>query len=149
MAHLLTATLRRYFAKLEGEKAGPTNYVTCCESQGTRTFGALPEFVYSTSVPSGDPSITVYVNLMVPSVYQGNGFKIVQSTGFPSNGTISIAMHRDPIDAMHHDDALQQVMLRIPSWCHTETVSVTVRANYNVSALEPHHFAAFGDTHVA
>jgi hypothetical protein len=28
----------RYFAKLEGGKAGPTNYVTCCESQGKRVF---------------------------------------------------------------------------------------------------------------
>jgi hypothetical protein len=37
----------RYFAQLEGSKAIPTNVVTCCESQGTRTFGALPEFLYS------------------------------------------------------------------------------------------------------
>jgi DUF1680 family protein len=96
---------------------------------GTRTFGALPEFVYSTSMPASDPT-TVYVNLLVPSVYQGSGFKLVQSTGFPSNGTISIAMHRDPIaiamHTRHSDDATQQVMLRIPSWCQTETVPVTV-----------------------
>lgn len=37
----------RYFAQIEGNKATPTNVVTCCESQGTRTFGALPEFLYS------------------------------------------------------------------------------------------------------
>ena len=37
----------RYFAQLEGSKAIATNVVTCCESQGTRTFGALPEFLYS------------------------------------------------------------------------------------------------------
>ena len=35
----------RYFAVLQGHKATPTNQATCCESQGTRTFGALPEFV--------------------------------------------------------------------------------------------------------
>jgi hypothetical protein len=78
-------------------------------------------------MPASDPT-TVYVNLLVPSVYQGSGFKLVQSTGFPSNGTISIAMLRDPfaMHTRHSDDATQQVMLRIPSWCQTETVPVMV-----------------------
>ena len=44
----------RYFAVLEAEKAVATNFVTCCESQGTRTYGALPEFVFSTLAPAGN-----------------------------------------------------------------------------------------------
>jgi hypothetical protein len=30
-----------------GKKAAPTNVASCCESQATRTYGALPEFIYS------------------------------------------------------------------------------------------------------
>jgi hypothetical protein len=139
----------RYFAVLEGFKAAPTNYVTCCESQGTRTYGALPEFVYSTTAANTSPDSTVgdsasssssssskvgrvgdsgavYVNLLVPSRYSGTGFTITQQTGFPSNGTITLTMVRDAA-ATSHAAAPQQVMLRIPSWCTEPTVPVTIR----------------------
>lgn len=118
----------RYFAQLEGTKANPTNIVTCCESQGTRTFGALPEFIYSTSTATS----AVYVNLFVSSTYVGDGFQLVQTTGFPSNGTFSLAMLADaarqeeggPLPTARNAII---VMLRIPSWCQASQVAVVVK----------------------
>lgn len=116
----------RYFAHLETAKATPTNVVTCCESQGTRTYGALPEFVYS--VFSND-STTVHVNLFVPSKYHGDGFTLVQTTGFPSNGSVSLAMSsHDPETTMAaHVPSKVTMMLRVPSWCLAASVPVTVK----------------------
>ena len=37
----------RYFAQLHRQKQIPTNHATCCEGQGTRLFGSLPEYLYS------------------------------------------------------------------------------------------------------
>lgn len=42
---------------LVGHKNRGENHNTCCEGQGTRWFGALPEFIYSIADDG------VYVNL--------------------------------------------------------------------------------------
>jgi DUF1680 family protein len=39
----------RYFARLHQHKDGASNVSTCCEGQGTRELGALPEYIFSTS----------------------------------------------------------------------------------------------------
>ncbi len=36
----------RYFASMHKYKQQPTNVGSCCESQGVRTWGSLPEFLY-------------------------------------------------------------------------------------------------------
>lgn len=46
-----------YHAMLVGHKNRGENHNTCCEGQGTRWFGALPEFIYSIADDG------VYVNL--------------------------------------------------------------------------------------
>ena len=37
----------RYFARLHGYKQPGYNIGTCCEGQGTRMFGQLPEYLYN------------------------------------------------------------------------------------------------------
>ena len=45
----------RYFARLHGYKQPGYNIGTCCEGQGTRLFGQLPEYLFSlTEDGSGD-----------------------------------------------------------------------------------------------
>ena len=34
---------------MEGQLEHPNNVNTCCEGQGTRMFGSLPEYIYSLS----------------------------------------------------------------------------------------------------
>eukprot|EP00035_Acanthoeca_spectabilis_P012295 m.219527 g.219527 ORF g.219527 m.219527 type:complete len:991 (+) comp15583_c0_seq1:238-3210(+) len=120
----------RYFAVLEGQKATPTNYVTCCESQGTRTYGALPEFIYSTTADG-----TVFVNLYAPSVFRVGSFALVQTTGFPTNGSVTLAVARTQNGTLNATQNAEgdgeasslRVMLRIPSWLQASTVPVTVK----------------------
>ena len=140
--------------------------MTCCESQGTRTFGALPEFIYSTSNGTG-VAITdaVYVNLFVPSVYKGDGFTLVQKTGFPSNGTVSVAMAAGAgagagsyggISSRSHGSSSSAtaapkvgtvtVMLRIPSWCQAAQVSVVVKDGSTGSTVNV--FAGYPGTYL-
>lgn len=101
--------------------------VTCCESQGTRTYGALPEFVYSTQAKSGTGGGAVYVNLFVPSVYHGIGFTLTQRTGFPHDGSFSLSMSRNATAATTEAAATQQLMLRIPAWCTDSSVPVVIK----------------------
>ena len=39
----------RYHSPMEGVLEHPQNVNTCCEGQGTRLFGSLPEYLYSVS----------------------------------------------------------------------------------------------------
>jgi hypothetical protein len=119
---------------LSGAFLVATNVVTCCESQGTRTYGALPEFVYSTQAAKSSTEgngAAVYVNLFVPSVYHGAGFMLTQRTGFPQNGSVSLSMSRNvtPATAEEEEAAAaktQQLMLRIPSWCTEHSVPIVI-----------------------
>jgi DUF1680 family protein len=106
----------RYFAQLVGKKANPTNIATCCESQATRTYGALPEFIYSTGATESDE---VFVNLFVSSTFTTTqGTIITQTTTFPKSGEVKLVV-----------SAAATIMLRIPSWITTPTVSVIVDGN--------------------
>ena len=51
----------RYHAVMEGKQEAPHNINTCCEGQGTRAFGSLPEYIFSTGVR--DALRVLYVNL--------------------------------------------------------------------------------------
>ena len=51
----------RYHALLAHRKEKPTRMNTCCEGQGTRLIGSLPEHIYSLA------SDGLYVNLFEPS----------------------------------------------------------------------------------
>ncbi len=112
---------------------------TCCESQATRTYGALPEFIYSSGNldslrPFGavaddtaginNSSAIVYVNLFVSSVYTttisasgGGQVTVTQNTTFPVGGDVSLVVAGGPA----------VLVLRIPSWLPQPTVSVMVQ----------------------
>jgi hypothetical protein len=103
----------RYFAQLVGKKAHPTAVATCCESQATRTYGALPEFIYSTSE---DGESEIFINLFVPSSFKTSGGTVVtQTTNFPTGGTVTLKVSDQTT-----------VMLRIPAWITAPTVTVNV-----------------------
>lgn len=52
----------RYPAAMEREVAAATDENTCCEEQGSRTFGSLPEYFFSLST-NFDNDTTVYVDM--------------------------------------------------------------------------------------
>ena len=111
----------RYFARMLGKKASPGNIATCCESQATRTYGALPEFVYSVG-QRGE----VYVNLFVPSRMETReGAVITQNTTFPVGGDVRITVA----------DAAVTLVLRIPAWARS-AARVSVRISEGGTAQE-------------
>ena len=81
-----------YFAKMHGHKMGyaegdeiATN--TCCEGQGTRIYGSLPEYIYSLA-PDG-----VLINLFASSTLNhevdGHPFTLNMHTDFPYDKAVS------------------------------------------------------------
>lgn len=66
----------RYHSPLEGTLEHGNNVNTCCEGQGTRMFGAIPELIYSISTNRSNANSTVssgfYVNLITESTLRFN-----------------------------------------------------------------------------
>jgi DUF1680 family protein len=97
----------RYHARLESVKDEAGIYNTCCEGQGTRMLGSLPEYIYSLA-PDG-----VYVNLYEPSklgcTLQGHGFQLDLETGFPYQNRVTIRVATFGENRMG-------LRLRVPGW---------------------------------
>jgi DUF1680 family protein len=118
IGNLLGSSMISYHTVLEGKKepAVCPPVGTCCEGQGTRLYGSLPEYLYSIS-PRG-----IYVDLYAPSEItwkQGKtGIKLTDTTAFPESGEVRLRV-----------DTPQPVMftlsLRIPSWA-VKAVEISV-----------------------
>lgn len=97
----------RYHTILEGKKESSTHHNTCCEGQGTRLLGSLPEHIYSIS-PDG-----LYLNLYEPSTIRwqqrDQPMELTIATRFPMEtrilGTIKV---KAPTRA--------NLRIRVPSW---------------------------------
>jgi DUF1680 family protein len=103
----------RYHANMEGKRERPDNgYNTCCEGQGTRLLGSLPEFIYSTAADG------LYVNLYEPSTIRwsinGQNVALQQETRFPFAPEVSLKVSvPSPLKMNLH--------IRIPSWAAAQT----------------------------
>jgi uncharacterized protein len=90
---------------------------TCCEGQGTRLYGSLPEYLYSIS-PGG-----LYVDLYAPSEIlwkqAGEQWKLTAATAFPESGDVVLKL-----DAARASSF--RLSLRIPSWASR---AVDIRLN--------------------
>lgn len=101
----------RYYTILDRRKAEPkvagTPHAasTCCEGQGTRIYGSLPEYVYSFAKDG------LYVDLYSASTVSlpvgGQEFALDVSTQFPYSGSVAIKVT---------SGARAKLRLRIPAW---------------------------------
>lgn len=97
----------RYHALLTHRKEKPTRINTCCEGQGTRLIGSLPEHIYSIAADG------LYVNLFEPSAIrwaqngQKLGLKMVTKFPFDPDVRLEFAALRP---------AHARIRLRLPSW---------------------------------
>jgi DUF1680 family protein len=107
IANLAGVSGIRYHTLLAGQKEAPKRTNTCCEGQGTRLIGALPEFIYSIA-PDG-----VYVNLFEPSTcnwqQSGENLQITQETKFPFEPDVRIIVSSTR-------PARTRIRVRVPSW---------------------------------
>ena len=98
-----------YHTVLDARKEVPVSPPegTCCEGQGTRLFGSLPEYLYSLS-PGG-----IYVDIYAPSEIswkQGTtDVRLLATTAFPQAGDVTLKIGAAQPVAF-------ALSLRIPSW---------------------------------
>ncbi len=101
----------RYHTILEGVKEKATHHNSCCEGQGTRLIGSLPEHIYSIA-PDG-----VYVNLYEPSTIRwqqdGQPMELTMETRFPFDAAV-----RGTVKTAKPTNA--NVRIRVPSWAAGE-----------------------------
>jgi len=86
---------------------------TCCEGQGTRMMGALPEFINSVSDDG------VYVDLFVPSAIDlktsSGKMTLKMDTKFPYKPDVTLTINSDsPSESV--------IRIRVPSWASKEMV---------------------------
>jgi DUF1680 family protein len=100
-----------YHARMEGTKGTVSIANTCCEGQGTRALGSLPEYIYTIA------SDGLYVNLYEPSAIdwkvKGQPVHLKLEGGFPFKPEISITVTTAaPLDI--------KLRIRTPSWATNE-----------------------------
>ena len=109
MASQQGTTGLRYHAILEGKKEKGTRGNTCCEGQGTRLIGSMPEHIYSIA------SDGVYVHLFEPSTvrfdHQGQPVTVRMETKFPHNCAVKLTV--TGAQAM-------KLRVRVPRWATGE-----------------------------
>jgi DUF1680 family protein len=105
-----------YHANLEGRKDASSANNTCCEGQGTRLLGAIPEFIYSIA------SNGLYVNLFAPSTItwkQGTSeLSLKMATEFPFGSDVVLTITSAA-------PAKSAIRIRVPGWANA-AMPVTV-----------------------
>lgn len=101
----------RYHTILEGTKEQSTHENTCCEGQGTRLLGSLPEHIYSIA-PDG-----LYVNLYEPSTVRWEqnrqSWALAVQTRFPFDTKVHATVKTAA-------PGRANIRIRIPSWADRE-----------------------------
>jgi len=100
-----------YTAKLLGHKDAITHKNTCCEGQGTRLYGSLPEYIYSIAKDG------IYVNLFAASTIQWpqqkHSLKAHLITEFPFQPEVQLRISvAEPTHSKIH--------VRVPAWASRE-----------------------------
>lgn len=111
--------LIRYRALLHDKKERLTWKVTCCEIQGTRLLGSLPEYLYSIA-PDG-LYVDMYSDSEITWDHNGTEVTLSTSTAFPENNGVEISISTpSPVTC--------NLRLRIPSWAACD-VEITINGS--------------------
>lgn len=115
----------RYFAKLIDRKYGdhvPNSHHcmnTCCEGQGTRVFGSLPEYIYS--IAEDGIYVDLYAASKIEYPVQNQIMGLKMNTKFPYGSKIEMVVwNEQPIQ--------NKIRIRVPSWA-SKNMSIMVNGN--------------------
>ena len=112
----------RYHTNLNGRKELGTAQNTCCEGQGTRQLGSLPEYIYS--VASNGLYVNLFANSTINWRRKGQSLKLNMAAEFPFNPDVKMQLSAtEPIHA--------NIRIRIPQWVATD---ITIYINGNLAA---------------
>jgi uncharacterized protein len=110
----------RYHAVLADHKDlnnnQPFSMSTCCEGQGTRMIGALPEFIYS--VASDGVYVDLFVTSSIKYATQNGSMSLKMVTQFPYDQKVQLTVNTDQL-------LNSKIRIRVPSWA-AHDMSVTV-----------------------
>eukprot|EP01116_Phalansterium_solitarium_P006662 TRINITY_DN19003_c0_g1_i1.p1 TRINITY_DN19003_c0_g1~~TRINITY_DN19003_c0_g1_i1.p1 ORF type:complete len:776 (-),score=231.31 TRINITY_DN19003_c0_g1_i1:217-2544(-) len=106
----------RYFTNLNKQKQTPTFKSTCCEGQGTRLAGSLPEYLYSYS--AGGLFVDMYAPSTMSFVLNGVPVAVETITQFPYGSAVEIQVTPAA-------DVAVEFNFRIPSWVAAYPVPVS------------------------
>ncbi|MDR1817030.1 MAG: glycoside hydrolase family 127 protein [Puniceicoccales bacterium] len=96
---------------------------TCCEGQGTRILGALPEFIYKTAADG------LFVDLYNESAITHNGHTVQMKTRFPFDNKVTLVFEKTPATSGATNAKTPFALrLRIPNWAASE-VAVNVNGS--------------------
>jgi uncharacterized protein len=106
----------RYHTILVGKKEKGTHFNTCCEGQGTRLLGSLPEHIYS--IAADGLYIHLFAAASIRWQHQGNPIELTMKTGFPLDTRVEFEVNTPAeVQAALH--------IRVPAWA-TRDVTFTV-----------------------
>jgi DUF1680 family protein len=96
----------RYHTRLEGHLDRAQTRNTCCEGQGTRGIGSLPEYVWSL----GDDGVwlNLYAASTLATTVGGRALRLRLDTAFPADGRVRLTVESTPGRFV--------LRLRIPAW---------------------------------
>ncbi|MGC2404174.1 MAG: beta-L-arabinofuranosidase domain-containing protein [Acidobacteriaceae bacterium] len=97
----------RYHTKMQGKKEASTHENTCCEGQGTRLLGSLPEHIYSIALDG------IYLHLYEPSTLRweqnGQPMALAVDTRFPFGTEVKATVKAGAASQA-------KIRIRVPSW---------------------------------
>jgi DUF1680 family protein len=101
----------RYHTVLEGEKEKATHENTCCEGQGTRLIGSLPEHIFS--LASDGLYLHLYEASTVKWQQDGQEMTLAVRTQFPFDNFVQATIHAPAATQA-------RIRVRVPSWAISE-----------------------------
>ncbi len=115
----------RYFAKLVDRKyvdhVPNTHHCmnTCCEGQGTRVFGSLPEYIYS--IAEDGIYVDLYAASEITYLLQDKSMSLTMNTKFPYDSKVEIIIE--------NEQTIQyKIRIRVPSWV-SENMSIRINGS--------------------
>ena len=101
----------RYHTNLDGTKEAGTAINTCCEGQGTRQYGSLPQYIYS--VAADGIYVNLFANSTITSTIGRHAIRLEMITDFPFTPGVTLRVSSAAaIEA--------NIRIRIPAWAAGE-----------------------------
>lgn len=124
-----------YHARLvgkKGDRAVGMNVNSCCEGQGTRLLGSIPEHLYSVVAKGRNPGL--YIDMFAPSTIRwsqkgdtpsaSGELKLTMNTSFPDDAKVDLTFATDT-------PRRSVIRVRVPSWA---TADMPIHINGKLAA---------------
>jgi hypothetical protein len=121
-AQVASGSAIRYFARLHGYKQPGYNIGTCCEGQGTRMFGQLPEYLYS-HVETHEPGIKAALQSQEDEQRQSQQEAEQQRAG-PDG--VFIDIYSASVHRWHTSAGVEVILTMETEWPYSEQATLRV-----------------------